>query len=108
LPFISLREVSTHNGQGGWSVHHTQCKSGGTLQTHRKLHWLESQDRDSIFLTLGNSTDVDFALTESGTQLQEILVLSSKSDVFNSDRTGASTNISKPGDYAAANNQPQF
>ena len=54
----------------------------------------EPQQKDGIFLTLGNSTDVDFVLIESGTQLQEIQVVSSKADVFNSDRTGASTNIS--------------
>src|SRR6185295_14445570 len=70
------------------------AKVGGPYKITVSFIGFETEERDNIFLTLGNSTDVDFAMTESGTQLQEILVVSSKSDVFNSDRTGASTNIS--------------
>jgi hypothetical protein len=70
------------------------AKVGGPYKINVSFVGFEPQDREGIFLTLGNSTDVDFSLTESGTQLQEIQVVSSKSDVFNSDRTGASTNIS--------------
>jgi hypothetical protein len=70
------------------------AKVGGPYKVTVSFVGFEQQERDGIFLTLGNSTDVDFVLTESGTQLQEIQVVSSKADVFNSDRTGASTNIS--------------
>ncbi|HMI66860.1 MAG TPA: TonB-dependent receptor [Cyclobacteriaceae bacterium] len=70
------------------------AKVGGPYKITVSFVGFEQQERDGIFLTLGNSTDVDFILTESGTQLQEIQVVTSKADVFNSDRTGASTNIS--------------
>src|SRR5882762_8450252 len=70
------------------------AKVGGPYKITVSFIGFESQEKNDIFLTLGNSTDVDFEMTESGMQLQEVLVVSSKSDVFNSDRTGASTNIS--------------
>ncbi len=70
------------------------ARVGGPYKLTVTFVGYESQDRDGIILTLGNSTDVNFQLGETGTQLAEVQVVSSKSDVFNSDRTGASTNIS--------------
>lgn len=47
---------------------------------------------DNIQLSLGNTSNINVVLIETGTQLNEITVTSSA--LFNSDRTGAASNIS--------------
>jgi hypothetical protein len=53
-----------------------------------------SQEVNNIFLTLGKTTNIDGKLVEEGTQLDEIVISSSRSSTFNNDRTGAQTSIS--------------
>jgi hypothetical protein len=69
------------------------AKVGGPYKLTVSFVGYENQEKDGIYLSLGNATDVNFQLAESGTQLQEVQVTASKEDVFNSERTGASTNI---------------
>ncbi|MDA9316337.1 carboxypeptidase regulatory-like domain-containing protein [Polaribacter sp.] len=49
---------------------------------------------NNIFLTLGKTTEVVGELSDSGEALDEIIITSSKSKIFNKDRTGAQTSIS--------------
>lgn len=70
------------------------AKVGGPYKITVTFVGFAEQSKDNIFLTLGNATDVNFTMQESGTQLGEVEVIASKGDIFNSDRTGASTNVS--------------
>jgi hypothetical protein len=70
------------------------AKVGGPYKLTISFVGFETQEKTGIFLSLGNAANVDFQLAESGTQLSEVIVSASKSDVFNSERTGTSTNIS--------------
>lgn len=70
------------------------ARVGGPYKVSVSFVGYEAQEQTGIFLTLGNSSEVNFQLVESGTQLNEVLVSTSGSDVFNVDRTGAMTNIS--------------
>tara|TARA_B110000238_G_scaffold131918_1_gene142293 strand:- start:10583 stop:11767 length:1185 start_codon:yes stop_codon:yes gene_type:complete len=49
---------------------------------------------NNIFLTLGKTTEVVGEISDSGEALDEIIITSSKSKIFNKDRTGAQTSIS--------------
>lgn len=51
--------------------------------------------KEGVITSLGTAANVDVKLDEAGTFLDEIKVTSSRSDVFSSDRTGASTTIGK-------------
>jgi outer membrane receptor for ferrienterochelin and colicin len=51
--------------------------------------------RENIFLSLGQTHNLRVQLSESATELEDIEITASKEDVFNSERTGASTNISQ-------------
>ncbi len=53
-----------------------------------------SQEINDIYLTLGETTNIDGKLVEEGTELEEVVITTSKSSTFNSDRTGAQTSIS--------------
>ncbi len=53
-----------------------------------------TQEVNDIFLTLGKTISIDSKLIEEGTQLDEIVITSSRNSTFNSDRTGAQTSIS--------------
>ncbi len=70
------------------------AKVGGPYKVTVSFVGYETKVKENIYLTLGNSTDVNFLMAESNTELKEVQVVASESDVFNSDRSGASTNIS--------------
>ncbi len=67
---------------------------GGPYKVTFSFLGYASQDVNNIFLTLGKTTNVNAKLAEEGTQLDEIVITSSKSATFNNDRTGAQTSIS--------------
>ncbi len=71
----------------------TNAKVGGPYKVTVSFVGYVTSVREGIYLTLGNATDVKFTLSESETELKELQVVASESDIFNSDRTGASTNI---------------
>ena len=54
----------------------------------------ESQIVSDVFLSLGKTTNINAVLTQGGESLDEIVISSSKSKVFNNDRTGAQTSVS--------------
>jgi hypothetical protein len=53
----------------------------------------EQKQQGEVYLSLGNPANVNVQLSETGTELGEVVVSASRNDVFNTDRTGASTNV---------------
>lgn len=49
--------------------------------------------KEGIITSLGSTANVDAALSDEGTALQEVVVTSNRSDVFSTNKTGAATNI---------------
>lgn len=50
--------------------------------------------KDNVFLSLGQTYNLRIQLSETSVELEDIEVTANRDDVFNSERTGASTNIS--------------
>jgi hypothetical protein len=69
------------------------ARIGGPYKVTVSFVGYQTQDKDEIYLSLGNVADVNFTLTEEGVQLQEVIVSAAKGDLFNSERTGAATNV---------------
>ena len=69
------------------------ARVGGPYKITVTFIGYEAQEKTDVYLSLGNVSNVDFKLTEAGTQLEEVVVSAYKSDVFNDDRTGAATNV---------------
>lgn len=55
----------------------------------------KEQTKSDVYASLGSSAIVDFTLVEDGKLLEDVVVTATRSDVFNSQKTGAATNISK-------------
>ena len=51
--------------------------------------------KENVFLSLGQTHNLRVQLSESAIELEDIEITASREDVFNSERTGASTNISQ-------------
>ena len=51
--------------------------------------------RENIFLSLGQTYNLRIELSEASVELEDVEIVASREDVFNSERTGASTNISQ-------------
>lgn len=62
-----------------------------------KVSFVGYQERtfNDITLSLGTATNLNVQLSEQATELETLVVTSSKNDIFSSDRTGASTNLTK-------------
>ena len=53
----------------------------------------KEQSKDDIIANLGAAADANFKLNEDGTELQEVVVTSGRSDIISSSRTGASATL---------------
>ncbi len=53
----------------------------------------KSKKVTNVFLTLGKTTNIDAVLSEDSNTLEEVVISSTRSTVFNNDRTGAQTSI---------------
>lgn len=49
----------------------------------------ETQTKNGVFATLGNSANADFAMVEAGVALTETVITAGRSDIINGTRTGA-------------------
>lgn len=67
------------------------ARVGGPYKVTISFIGFEAQERNDVYISLGNTSDISATLQEGGTQLQEVQVVASS--VMSSERTGASTNV---------------
>ena len=67
---------------------------GGPYKVTFSYIGFESQEVTNVYLTLGKTTNIDGVLSEDGEQLEEVVISTTRSKVFNNDRTGAQTSVS--------------
>jgi len=68
-------------------------KTGGPYTLTAAFIGFEENKKEGIYVTLGETTQIDFALKEASLELEAIEVTSNKNDLFNGDKSGVSTNI---------------
>ncbi len=79
------------NESGRYTI--PSVRVGGPYKVTVSYVGYEDRTEENIFANLGTSANVSFNMSDAGTQLQEVTVRSNRSDVFSSERTGASTTI---------------
>lgn len=85
--------VSTTNTEGYYNIQNMRV--GGPYTVRTSYVGYQEQRTENVSLALGQSARVDFTLSESSRELSEVQVLGERNDVFNQDRTGAATNVSR-------------
>lgn len=100
LPDATILAVHTPSGtQYGTSTRADgrytipNARVGGPYTITISFIGYEQKQISDVYLSLGNTATVSTQLAESGTELQEIMVSANRESVFNSDRTGAATNV---------------
>jgi hypothetical protein len=68
---------------------------GGPYTVTVSFVGFKDQSKENIGAELGSTADVSFKLVDEGTNLEEVIVSTSRSDVFSSDRTGASSSFGR-------------
>lgn len=68
-------------------------KAGGPYTVTISFVGQENFVREGIYLTLGQTFKLDATLASGATELQEVLVIAREGELFDGNRTGASTNI---------------
>lgn len=66
---------------------------GGPYTIVASFIGFETQTSEGLILTLGNSATVNFTMKDSDATLEEVIITAAENSTFNSDRTGAATNI---------------
>ncbi|WP_027000965.1 TonB-dependent receptor [Eisenibacter elegans] len=69
------------------------ARVGGPYSVTASYVGYTSQSAQGITLSLGNAANVDIKLADENTQLSAVEIVGSRNDLFNPDRTGASTNL---------------
>ena len=89
----SERYITTAQSKGGYAINN--MKSGGPYRIICSYTGYESDTLDNIFLSLGSVAEYDFSLMLSAGKLTEVIVTAKGNTLFNKNRTGVNTNISK-------------
>lgn len=102
LPGASIKAIHTPTGtvygvttnnEGRFVI--SNMRPGGPYSIEISYVGYQAEKLTDIYLKLGEPYALNTILSDSGTQLQEIVVTGKKDAIFNSKKVGASTNISK-------------
>ena len=67
---------------------------GGPYTVTATFTGYEKKTYDNVSIILGNTTDLEFKLVQSGVKTEEVIVMGKPDPIINSDRTGAATTVS--------------
>ncbi|MEJ7780464.1 MAG: carboxypeptidase regulatory-like domain-containing protein [Daejeonella sp.] len=81
------------NGEGRFTI--PNMRVGGPYQVEVSYIGYQARTFNEIYLKLGEAFLLNISLTETGRQLDEVVVVGGRSEILNSKRTGAATNIGK-------------
>ncbi len=87
------RYGTTTNAAGRYTI--PGVRIGGPYKVSVTFVGYQEQTRDGITANLGSAANVDFKLANASTQLSEVTVSGTRSDVFSSDRTGAAATFGR-------------
>ena len=81
------------NQEGRFNI--VNMRVGGPYTVSISYIGFNEQNFEDIFLTLGKSETISFAMIPDSQELDNVVVTASASDVFSSDRTGAKTSVGR-------------
>lgn len=100
LPGATVVAVHTPSGTKYGTVTNTEgrynfpsVRVGGPYKITVSFVGYQTISKDGVIASLGTTANADVVLNEEGTSLDEIIVRSTKSDIFSSDRTGAAASF---------------
>lgn len=76
---------------GRFAIHNMRV--GGPYSVKVSFVGYKEVSYNDIYLSLGETSNISAVMKEEATELETLIVTSGRGDVFNSDRTGAMTNI---------------
>lgn len=85
--------VAGTNTDGYYNIQNMRV--GGPYTISTSYIGYQEQQTTNVNLALGQTARVDFILSESNRQLSEVQIVGERNDIFNQDRTGAATNVSR-------------
>lgn len=85
--------VASTNAEGFYNIQNMRV--GGPYTVTSTYIGYQERRVEGVNLPLGQTTRVDIRLAENNLQLSEVQVIGERNDVFNQDRTGAATNVSR-------------
>jgi len=91
-PTGTVYGVST-NADGRFTI--PNMRVGGPYKVDVTYVGYQPRTLNDIYLKLGEAFILDMKLTETGRQLDEVVIVGSRSEILNSKRTGAATNIGR-------------
>lgn len=81
------------NAEGRFNL--PNMRVGGPYTVEVSYVGFQPKTTNNITLSLGDAFTLNVSLSESGTELGEVVITATKDPVMNGDRTGASTNVSR-------------
>ena len=85
--------VAGTDGEGRFNI--LNMRVGGPYTVRTSYVGFQEQVVENITLSLGQTARVDLVIRESAQQLGEVQIVGQRSDIFNQERTGAATNVSR-------------
>jgi len=102
LPGATVVAIHTPSGSRYGSITNEKgiytipaVRVGGPYTVTISFVGFKDQVRENVSADLGTSADVSFKMIDDGTELQEVIISTSRSDIFSSDRTGASSSFDR-------------
>ncbi|MCJ8165792.1 carboxypeptidase regulatory-like domain-containing protein [Pontibacter sp. E15-1] len=85
--------VAGTDAEGRYTIQNMRV--GGPYTVRSSYVGYQEQATSGVMLSLGQTARIDLVLAEGSRQLSEVQVIGEKHEVFNQERTGAATNVSR-------------